>query len=42
MYEPAWALQAAIEEMGYEDFYEVPEDRLQDCFDLADFIAGYE
>ena len=40
MYEPVWALQEAVEEMGYEYFDEVPEDRWPECFDLADFIAG--
>lgn len=42
MYEPAWALQVAVEQMGYEFFEDLPQEKWGECFDLADFIAGNE
>ncbi|MFT8825106.1 MAG: hypothetical protein ABF536_09245 [Liquorilactobacillus mali] len=36
---PAWALQVAAEQMGYEQFADVPENRMGECLELAEFIA---
>lgn len=39
MYEPAWALQAAVEEMGYDFLEDVPQEKWGECFALADIFA---
>ncbi|WP_263854566.1 hypothetical protein [Lacticaseibacillus paracasei] len=39
MFEPAWALQVAVEQMGYESFDEVPQEKWDECFALADLIS---
>ncbi|MFT9411976.1 hypothetical protein [Liquorilactobacillus hordei] len=36
---PAWTLEVAAEQMGYEQFADVPEDGLDECFELAEFMA---
>lgn len=42
MYEPAWALEAAVNAMGFQCFDDIPQERWDECFDLADMIAGEE
>ncbi len=36
---PAWALEVAAEQMGYEQFADVPEKELEECYVLAELMA---
>jgi hypothetical protein len=38
-YEPAWALEAAVQQMGYQCFDDIPQSQWEECFDLADMHA---
>lgn len=42
MYEPAWALEAAVQQMGFQCFDDIPQNRWNECFDIADCIGGEE